>query len=171
MKGGHNSWLIIADVCLRPRRSLAVARELVKGKGFPQLLSRPLCGRVGGHTDWPPKPKRAFRGRPTSRATGTILGTVTDSTGAVLPNVKVTVTNTATNVPFRTITSSSGDYLAPALNPGTYSVSAEAKGFQKSVTTGSNLAVDQKVRIVHRGHRVAESQKSLRPVLDGFDPA
>jgi len=80
-------------------------------------------------------------------ATGTILGTVTDSTGAVLPNTKVTVTNTATNVPFSTVTSSSGDYLAPALNPGTYSVSAEAKGFQKSVTTDFTLAVDQKVRI------------------------
>jgi hypothetical protein len=80
-------------------------------------------------------------------ATGTILGTVTDSSGAILPNVKVTVTNTATNVAFRTTTSSAGDYLAPSLEPGTYSVSAEAKGFQKSVTTGFTLAVDQKVRI------------------------
>lgn len=80
-------------------------------------------------------------------ATGTILGTVTDSTGAIIPNVKVTVTNTATNLPFHTVTSSAGDYLAPALNPGTYSVSAEAKGFQKSVTTGFTLAVDQKIRV------------------------
>jgi Carboxypeptidase regulatory-like domain len=80
-------------------------------------------------------------------ATGTILGTVTDSTGAVLPNVRVTVTNTQTNVSFRTVSSSSGDYNAPALNPGTYTVSAEATGFQKSVTTAFVLAVDQKVRI------------------------
>ena len=80
-------------------------------------------------------------------ATGTILGTVTDSTGAIIPNVKVTVTNTATNVAFRTTTSSAGDYYAPSLNPGTYSVSAEAKGFQKSVTSGFVLAVDQKVRV------------------------
>ena len=80
-------------------------------------------------------------------ATGTILGTVTDSSGAILPGVKVTVTNTQTNVPFHTVTSSGGDYNAPALNPGTYSVSAEAAGFQKSVTTGFVLAVDQKVRI------------------------
>jgi hypothetical protein len=80
-------------------------------------------------------------------ATGTILGTVTDSTGAILPNVKVTVTNTATNTAFRTTTSSAGDYYAPSLEPGTYSVSAEVKGFQKSVTTGFVLAVDQKVRI------------------------
>ena len=72
---------------------------------------------------------------------------MTDSTGAIIPNVKVTVTNTATNVAFRTITSSSGDYYAPSLNPGTYSVSAESKGFQKSVTSGFTLAVDQKVRV------------------------
>jgi len=80
-------------------------------------------------------------------ATGTILGTVTDSTGAILPNVKVMVTNTATNSAFRTTTSSAGDYYAPSLEPGTYSVSAEVRGFQKSVTTGFILAVDQKVRI------------------------
>jgi Carboxypeptidase regulatory-like domain/TonB dependent receptor len=80
-------------------------------------------------------------------ATGTILGTVTDSSGAILPAVKVTVTNTQTNVAFRTVTSSAGDYNAPALNPGTYTVSAEAAGFQKSVTTSFVLAVDQKVRI------------------------
>jgi hypothetical protein len=80
-------------------------------------------------------------------ATGTILGSVTDSSGASIPNVKVTVTNTATNVAFRTTTSSAGDYYAPSLIPGTYSVSAEVKGFEKSVTTGFTLAVDQKVRI------------------------
>ena len=80
-------------------------------------------------------------------ATGTILGTVTDSTGAIIPNVKVTVTNTQTNSAYKTITGSAGDYQAPSLHPGTYSVSAEIKGFQKSVTTGFNLAVDQKVRV------------------------
>lgn len=80
-------------------------------------------------------------------ATGSILGTVTDSTGAVIPNVKITITNQATNVPFRTTTSSSGDYNAPSLNPGTYSVSAQSPGFQKSVTNGVILTVDEKVRI------------------------
>jgi len=82
-----------------------------------------------------------------SGATGTILGTVTDTSGALVPNVKVTVTNTATNGAFRTVTSSAGDYYAPALQPGTYKVSAETKGFEKSVTTGFVLAADQKVRI------------------------
>ena len=91
----------------------------------------------------------AFAGRLWGQAgaTGTILGTVTDSTGAIVPNVNVTVTNTGTNSAFKTVTSSSGDFNAPALNPGTYSVSAEAMGFQKSVTTSFNLDVNGKVRV------------------------
>jgi hypothetical protein len=80
-------------------------------------------------------------------ATGTILGTVTDGSGAVLPNVKVTVTNTATNIAFHATTSSAGDYNAPSLNPGLYSVTAEAPGFQKTKTAAFTLTVDQKVRI------------------------
>jgi len=80
-------------------------------------------------------------------ATGTILGTVSDSTGAVLPNVKVTVTNTETGAAYRTLTSSAGDYNAPSLNPGSYSVTAEAPGFEKAKTSGFTLQVDQKVRI------------------------
>jgi len=65
-------------------------------------------------------------------ATGTILGTVTDPSGAVVPNAKITITNTATRVSFETVSSSAGDYNAPALNPGTYTLSAEAAGFQSS---------------------------------------
>jgi Carboxypeptidase regulatory-like domain len=80
-------------------------------------------------------------------ASGTILGTITDSTGAVLPNVKITVTNTATNAPFNTESNSAGDFSAPSLPPGTYTVSAQIAGFQKSVTDTFTLAVDQKIRV------------------------
>ncbi len=80
-------------------------------------------------------------------ATGTILGTITDSTGAVLPNVKVTVTNTATNAAFNTESNSAGDFNAPSLQPGSYRVSAQATGFEKSQTDTFTLAVDQKIRI------------------------
>jgi hypothetical protein len=79
-------------------------------------------------------------------ATGSILGTVTDQTGAVVPNAKVTITNVATGVNAVTYTSSAGDYNLPALNPGTYQVTIEATGFQKSVTSGIVLTVNQKVR-------------------------
>ena len=80
-------------------------------------------------------------------ATGTILGTVTDSTGAVVPNAKITVTNTATKVAFQTLSNGAGDYNAPALNPGTYTVTAEARGFQKAVVTSFTLTVNQHARV------------------------
>lgn len=80
-------------------------------------------------------------------ATGTILGTVTDTSGAAVPNAKVTVTNTSTNVEFRTVSSSSGDFNAPALNPGPYKVSVEAQGFEKFLTTSIVLTVNQRVRV------------------------
>src|SRR5215472_10464657 len=79
-------------------------------------------------------------------ATGTILGSVTDSSGAIIPNATVTVTNTDTNVEFKTVTSSAGDFTAPALNPGPYKVTVESAGFQKYVTTGLVLTVNQRLR-------------------------
>ncbi|HTL17950.1 MAG TPA: carboxypeptidase-like regulatory domain-containing protein, partial [Patescibacteria group bacterium] len=80
-------------------------------------------------------------------ATGTVLGTVTDSTGAIVPNVKITVTNTQTGVAFQTVTSSAGDFNAPGLNPGSYKVTAEAKGFQKAASAAFTLTVNQHARI------------------------
>ncbi len=80
-------------------------------------------------------------------ATGTILGTVTDTSGAIVSGAKVTVTNTSTNSAYRTMTNSAGDYNAPALNPGPYKVSVESAGFEKSVTNTITLTVDQKVRV------------------------
>jgi hypothetical protein len=79
--------------------------------------------------------------------TGGILGTVTDSSGAVVHKATVTSTNTATSTAFRTSTSSAGDYSAPSLNPGDYPVTVEAQGFEKSRTTSFNLAVDQEIRV------------------------
>jgi len=82
-----------------------------------------------------------------SGATGTILGTVNDATGAVVPNAKITVTNTATKVAFETVSNSAGDYNAPALNPGVYSVTAEARGFDKAVVDSITLTVNQHARV------------------------
>ena len=80
-------------------------------------------------------------------ATGTILGTVTDSAGAVVTNAKITVTNTATKVASQTLSNSAGDYNVPALNPGTYTVMAEAIGFQKEVVSSFTLTVNQHARV------------------------
>ena len=80
-------------------------------------------------------------------ATGTILGTVTDSGGALVPNAKVTVTNTATRVSSQTLSNSAGDYNVPALNPGTYTVNVEAPGFQKAAVSQFTLTVNQHARV------------------------
>ena len=66
-------------------------------------------------------------------AYGTILGIVTDNSGAVMAKASVDVTNVATNVSKHTETTSSGDFTVPYLTPGTYRVTVESKGFQKSV--------------------------------------
>lgn len=60
-------------------------------------------------------------------ATGQITGTVRDSSGAVLPNAKVTVTNQGTRVTRDTVSTGSGDYTFRLLPVGTYTVSAEQK--------------------------------------------
>ena len=59
---------------------------------------------------------------------GSIQGTVTDNSGAVVPNAKVTAHNLATNEERGTQSDASGSYLLPALPPGTYALQAQAKG-------------------------------------------
>ena len=61
----------------------------------------------------------------------TLTGSVTDSTGAVLPGVSVTATNMATGVVSTVLTNESGAYTIPSVLPGSYTVSAELPGFQK----------------------------------------
>lgn len=79
--------------------------------------------------------------------TGTILGTVTDSTGAVVPGAPVDVTNTATGVTAKVKTTGTGDYTASNLIPGSYRVSVQMPGFSKAVINGIVLVVAQDERI------------------------
>jgi hypothetical protein len=71
---------------------------------------------------------------------GTILGTVTDASGAVVSGAKVTVKNVATGLERTTETSADGSYSLPELPIGTYSVTVTQSGFQTSIT--SNVVVD-----------------------------
>src|SRR5260370_33588370 len=75
--------------------------------------------------------------------TARIKGTVTDPSGAVLPNITVTATNQDTGVVTTTRTSSSGDYIFQKLPIGTYSVSVAAPGFIRFTATGIVLNIDQ----------------------------
>ncbi len=78
---------------------------------------------------------------------GRILGTVFDQTGAVIAGAKVTVTNTATNVSRQLVTTSAGEYLAPNLVPGRYTVTGEAGGFKKLLSGPFAVEVSRDVRV------------------------
>jgi hypothetical protein len=75
--------------------------------------------------------------------TADILGTVTDSAGALLPNAKVTALNTATSEARTTQTTASGDFVINLLPPGHYTVTIEAPAFKKFVTSLTLVAGDR----------------------------
>ena len=80
-------------------------------------------------------------------ATGAILGTVTDNTGAILPNAAVLVTNVDTGIVQKTTSNGAGDYNVGYLNPGRYNVTAQAPGFSKAATDPFTLTVGQEARV------------------------
>jgi len=94
---------------------------------------------------------------PLSRAqiagTGTIQGTVTDSTGSFIPNATVTLTQQATQVKRVIQTDQSGVYIFPNIEIGTYTVNVTATGFatfvQKNnvLEVGSNIAVNVQMKV------------------------
>lgn len=69
---------------------------------------------------------------PALAQTGSFTGRVTDTTGGVIPGAHITVHNEQTGVDLKTVTTSTGDYTITYLNPGSYTVIAEATGFGKS---------------------------------------
>jgi hypothetical protein len=71
-----------------------------------------------------------------AQTTAQITGTVTDSSGGVIPGAQVTLTNDATGTPRVVQTNGDGLYAFPALVPGSYTVKAQAKGFQPKQITG-----------------------------------
>ena len=78
---------------------------------------------------------------------GTILGTVTDSSGAIVAGAKVTIVNEGTALT-RTVTSdANGEYTAPSLPTGTYTVMSEMSGFKALALSNIEVGVDQRVRI------------------------
>ena len=80
--------------------------------------------------------------------TGSIVGTVTDPSGAGVPGAKITITNIDRNSVIRTTASdSNGNYVGAGLDVGRYSVSVEAKGFRKSTQTGISLSVNDRLTV------------------------
>jgi hypothetical protein len=77
----------------------------------------------------------------------TLLGTVTDASGAVIPNATVTITEQRTGVSRSGKTNESGNYTFPDLPPGTYSVAVEVQGFKKEVRQNINVIVNTEQRV------------------------
>ena len=84
--------------------------------------------------------------------TATVTGTVRDSTGAVLPNVTVIATETNTGIKTTVKTASDGNYVITPLKIGTYSVSAQATGFQMETRQNVVLDVQQNQRLDFQLH-------------------
>jgi hypothetical protein len=78
-----------------------------------------------------------------AQSVGAIVGTVTDPSGSVMPNAKITAIRIETGVSRSTLTSSTGTYVIPDLVVGTYNVTAEAQGFKGGSATGITLDVSQ----------------------------
>ncbi len=77
--------------------------------------------------------------------TGSILGTITDQTGAVVPGATVSLTNEGTNLTITTTTRADGTYIFTPVKIGTYRVTAEAPGFQKVSQGHLTLSIDQQL--------------------------
>ena len=78
---------------------------------------------------------------------GTILGTITDQTGAALPGASVTATETRTNVSHNTVTNETGNFTFPNIPDGIYNIKAEIQGFKTVVREGIRLTVNSSIRV------------------------
>jgi len=79
--------------------------------------------------------------------TGTILGSVSDPSGASVEKAKVTVRSRETNALRTVLTEKEGEYTVPLLPPGFYEVTVEMPGFRRSVQKDIKLDVDQILRL------------------------
>lgn len=69
-----------------------------------------------------------------------ITGTVTDTSGAIVPNARIVVTNQATGIQSSAQSNAAGIYAVPQLNPGSYSLRAQANGFEEFLV--SDIVLD-----------------------------
>ena len=81
------------------------------------------------------------------QVSATFTGTVTDPSGAVVPNAVVSATETRTGIARKTVTTGDGVYTIPYLAPGLYKVEVEAAGFKKVVRENVELPVSSTIRV------------------------
>ena len=88
--------------------------------------------------------------------TGSIVGTVKDGTGAVVPNADVEVTDVERGQTFKTTTSDSGEFVASPLHVGRYNVTVAKAGFKKAVSETVELNVQGRIAGTCRPSRIFE---------------
>ena len=103
-------------------------------------------------------------------STGTIVGAVEDNTGGAVPNASVTLTQTATGQARQTQTNGHGQFNAPFLPLGSYSVSVSAPGYETQTISGINLQVDQTANL-HISLKIGSVSQTVQvtaasPLLD-----
>jgi hypothetical protein len=76
---------------------------------------------------------------------GHVTGVIKDSSGAIVPGATVTLTNEATGISAKVTSTSDGDYTFEQVNPGSYSLSVNAPGFQSEVTHGIQVHIQESV--------------------------
>ena len=96
---------------------------------------------------------------------GTILGTVTDSTGATVAGAKVTIVNEGTGFSRVLTADSNGEYTAPGLPTGHYTITSEMTGFKTVALSNIEVGVDQRVRINIK-HEVGAMTESVSVTAD-----
>jgi len=98
---------------------------------------------------------------PAQSVTATLVGTVTDESGASVPKASLSLTMTGTNVSRVALSNESGDFTIAGLQPGSYQLTGEHEGFKRTVVGGIELLVNQTARVdvVLQLGAVAESIK------------
>src|SRR5579872_66609 len=79
--------------------------------------------------------------------TATLVGTVQDPSGGMIPGVTVVARNLDTNLRWTGVSAAAGEFTIPNLPPGKYVVTAEKEGFRKLEETGIVLEIDQTARL------------------------
>src|SRR5713226_6570086 len=88
----------------------------------------------------------AFTARAQSEK-GAVTGTISDSSGAVVPGAEITVTNVDTNVPYSTVSTGTGTYRVLNLPPGNYNVKCGKEGFKQTSIESVRVAVSATVNV------------------------
>jgi hypothetical protein len=107
---------------------------------------------------------------------GTISGTIHDPSGAIVASGNVVVTNISTGLSMSTVASHSGEYVAPNLIPGLYSIKVSAPGFSTLTRTGVELHVNERLVVdatlavgeISQQVEIAEAPPCCRPNLPAW---